>query len=53
MSAISRRSPRVSVEYTCRGQRKEKHFEDAHTAKRFYVAKFKAGMNPKVKKPSA
>ena len=47
---ISNRMPLVWVEYDCRGERKSKHFDDAHEARRFYAAKLKAGKNPKVKK---
>ena len=52
MTAISNRQPPVDIEYDCRGVRKRKHFEDAHKAKIIYSQKMKAGMNPKVFKPT-
>lgn len=48
MVAISARTPSVCVEYDCRGKRSRKTFPDAHSAKRFYVAKYKSGHNPRV-----
>lgn len=48
MTAISRRSPPVAVEYDYRGRRKTKQFSDAYVARRFYVAKLRQGKNPKV-----
>jgi hypothetical protein len=50
MTAISNRSPRVVVEYDARGQRKQKTFDDAYAARRFYIAKLKQGKHPQVKK---
>jgi hypothetical protein len=47
-TAISTRLPAVDVEYDARGKRTTKHFEDANEAKAFYVAKEKAGKNPRV-----
>lgn len=42
----------VTVEYDANGKRKEKTFTDAFASRRFYVAKSKAGANPKVKAAS-
>jgi hypothetical protein len=41
----------VIVEYDSRGKRVTKRFPDAFKARAFYLAKFKAGCNPKVRKP--
>ena len=38
MTAISNRTPPVTVEYDYRGQRVQKTFDDAFAAKRFYVS---------------
>lgn len=38
----------ITVSYEKRGRREYKHFTDAYAARRFYVAKFKAGRAPKV-----
>lgn len=38
----------VNVEYDSRGQRTVKSFTDNFAARRFYIAKSKAGANPKV-----
>lgn len=46
---ISNRTPPVAVEYDARGKRATKQFTDCYAARRFYVAKLKAGKNPKVK----
>jgi hypothetical protein len=40
----------MAVEYTAKGIRVRKTFPDAFSAKRFYVLKFKAGADPKVKR---
>lgn len=45
---ISNRTAACKVEYTAKGQRVTKAFTDAYAARRFYVAKYKAGANPKV-----
>lgn len=47
---ISTRLPAVAIEYDCRGQRVTKTFTDAFAARRFFIAKEKAGKNPCVKK---
>jgi len=47
-TAISDRTPSVSVEYENRGKRATKKFDDANAAKKFYAAKDKAGKKPKV-----
>jgi hypothetical protein len=47
---ISTRTPRVAVEYDCRGSRKQREFDDAFEARRFYTAKDKAGRNPVVRR---
>jgi len=47
---ISTRAPGCGVEYTARGVRVVKRFTDAYAARRFYVAKLKAGADPKVVK---
>jgi hypothetical protein len=49
-TAISGRMPPVLVEYDCRGQRVTKYFANPYKARSFYVAKDKAGKQPKVKK---
>jgi hypothetical protein len=53
-TSITNRQPGVTIEFTVRlahgEQRVTKHFVDAYIARRFYVAKFKAGKNPKVVK---
>jgi len=42
----------VTVEYSSRGKRVRKTFENSiHAARRFYIAKAKAGANPKVLRP--
>lgn len=45
---ISNRSPSVYVEYTAKGERVRKLFIDPYKARSFYVAKLKAGAQPKV-----
>lgn len=45
---VSTRLPAVVVEYNVRAGRKQKRFEDAHEARRFFVVKDRAGKNPKV-----
>jgi hypothetical protein len=45
--------PRISVEYDKGGERALKTFDDPYEARRFYVAKLKAGKNPLVRTPSA
>ena len=47
---ISCRMPAVIIEYDCRGKRKQKRFEDAFEARRFWVAKDRDGKNPKVRR---
>ncbi|MEQ8790244.1 MAG: hypothetical protein RIC55_28370 [Pirellulaceae bacterium] len=48
---ISNRSPEVSVAYDRDGERVSKTFADPYEARRFYVAKEKAGANPEVAQP--
>ncbi len=50
--SISDRTPPVSVEYDygTKGERRTKEFDDAQKAKKFFIAKDKAGKNPKVQK---
>jgi hypothetical protein len=50
---ISDQMPPVKVEYDGRKGRQSKHFTDAYEARRFYVAKFKLGKKPQVKKADA
>ena len=40
----------VAIEYDCRGKRVIKTLANAYEAKRFWMAKDKAGKNPKVRK---
>jgi len=48
---ISCRMPAVIVEYDLPdGKRKQKRFEDAFEARRFWIAKDKNGKNPKVRR---
>lgn len=47
---ISTRQPGATVEYDCKGKRVRKFFADAFAAKTFYIAKDKAGKNPRVVK---
>lgn len=44
--------PRISVEYDKGNERAVKTFDDPYEARRFFVAKLKAGKRPKVRKPS-
>lgn len=44
-------APQVRVEYDSRCKRASKTFDDPYAARRFYVAKLKAGKNPRVLKP--
>jgi hypothetical protein len=48
MFPMDRRDTPVTVEYTARGRRVSKRFASARIAKLFYVAKSKAGADPKV-----
>ena len=50
-TAISNRLPKmiIEVEYDCRGKRASKSFTKLYEARSFYVMKFKAGRNPKIK----
>jgi len=48
---ISRRMPPVVVEYDVAGYRKQKYFEDAFEARRFYTAMDKQRRHPKVRHP--
>jgi hypothetical protein len=41
----------VTIEYTNRGRRVVKVFQNAYSARRFWILKDKQGRNPKVKKP--
>lgn len=52
MGPVNTPKPRVAVEYTSRGRRVEKVFDDAFEARRFYCAKSKAGACPAVKRTS-
>jgi hypothetical protein len=45
--------PAVIVEYDSRGKRVRKLFADPYEARRFYVAKDKAGRRPKVVRPKS
>jgi len=47
---ISGRCPAVVIEYDCRDTRKMKRFENPFEARRFWIAKDKAGKNPRVRK---
>ena len=47
---VSTRLPAVVVEYDVRGGRKQKRFENAYEARRFFVVKDRAGKNPKLTK---
>jgi len=47
---ISTRHPSVVVEYDCRGERKQKRFDDLIKARRLWLHKERTGKNPKVKK---
>lgn len=38
----------VTVEYDAKGQRVRKEFTDVFASRRFYLAKSKAGANPKI-----
>jgi hypothetical protein len=53
MPSISDRLPPVAVEYDAPCGRRCKYFEDAFEARRFYVAKDKAGKKPVVRNPSS
>lgn len=44
--------PKVIVSYDARGTRASKTFDNPYLARRFYLAKEKAGKNPSVKKGS-
>lgn len=48
MRMNSIKPPAVAIEYDRHGERVRKHFEDPWQAKRFYVAKLKAGKQPTV-----
>lgn len=49
MSAIlTPKIKQVVVEYTTRGQRVTKVFTDVFASRRFYIAKSKAGADPKI-----
>jgi hypothetical protein len=41
----------VTLEYTSRGKRVRKTFDDMYAARRFYAAKLRAGADPKVVRP--
>lgn len=52
MTAISARQPEVDIEYSdAKGNRKRKHFTDAHKAKRWYTIQDKLGREPRVLNP--
>lgn len=42
--------PVVDITYESNGERRAKRFTNAREARRFYIAKFKAGKNPTVKR---
>ena len=42
----------VAVEYNARGRRERKVFRDLYEARRFYAAKYKAGAEPRVSRPT-
>lgn len=50
MFPMDRSYPPLIVEYDCRGKRESKTFTDVFESRRFYVAMFKAGRNPSVRK---
>lgn len=50
MASPFRQPVPVSVEYTSRGKRVIKRFDDAYAARRFFIAKDYAGKNPTVRK---
>ncbi len=47
---ISTRQPPIVVEYDCRGERKQKFFNNPSEGRRFYVAKDRAGKNPTLRR---
>lgn len=49
---ISMRQPVVVVEYDCRGERKQKQFDEPFEARRFFAMKDRAGKNPTVRRPT-
>lgn len=48
MFPMNRKPVAIGVEYTSKGKRVVKRFDDAYKAKWFYTAKFHIGANPKV-----
>lgn len=48
---IDPRQPQFEVEYDKGKKRVRKTFDDYYAGRRFYIAKWNAGKNPKVKKP--
>lgn len=48
---MNEQCPPFEIEYDRRGQRVRKAFADYYAGRRFYIAKWNAGKNPKVKKP--
>lgn len=44
--------PAFLIEYDRRGQRVRKEFDDYYVGRRFYIAKWNAGRNPKVVNPA-
>lgn len=50
--AISDRLPAVTIEYDANDARRTKTFLDAHAGKRFFIAKDKAGKQPRIVPPA-
>lgn len=49
---MNKQCPAFEIEYDRRGQRARKDFDDYYVGRRFYIAKWNAGRNPKVMKPA-
>lgn len=50
MFPMDRKPVRIAVEYTARGKRVLKEFDDPYKARAFFAQKLKSGNDPKVKK---
>lgn len=50
---ITGRLPAVIVEYDSRNDRKQRRFDDAYAARRFYAAKMKADKHPTIIKDTS
>ena len=50
MASISNREPQCYVSYERDGKRYRKLFANSYKARQLYIAKLKAGKNPKVEK---